>query len=60
MALQPRDMLGPYRIIEQGGQSGVATVYWAFQPALSRHVAIKVLSALSSSATPPTTAATYM
>src|SRR6266542_3016047 len=35
--------LGPYRIVEQIGQGGMATVYKAFQPALSREVAIKIL-----------------
>ncbi len=36
--------LGQYRIIEQIGMGGMATVYKAFQPSLDRHVAIKVLS----------------
>jgi serine/threonine protein kinase/basic membrane lipoprotein Med (substrate-binding protein (PBP1-ABC) superfamily)/ABC-type phosphate/phosphonate transport system substrate-binding protein len=35
--------LGQYRIIEQLGKGGMATVYRAFQPSLERHVAIKVL-----------------
>ncbi len=35
--------LGNYRVIEQIGRGGMATVYRAFQPALSREVAIKVL-----------------
>ncbi len=35
--------LGPYRIVEQTGRGGMATVYKAYQPALSRNVAIKVL-----------------
>ena len=43
MPLLPGDTLGPYRIVEQVGQGGMATVYKAFQPALSRHVAVKVL-----------------
>jgi hypothetical protein len=37
--------LGQYRIVEQVGLGGMATVYKAFQPALDRYVAIKVLPA---------------
>jgi tRNA A-37 threonylcarbamoyl transferase component Bud32 len=37
--------LGQYRIVEQIGQGGMATVYKALQPALNRYVAIKVLPA---------------
>ncbi|MBN1217849.1 MAG: protein kinase [Anaerolineae bacterium] len=35
--------LGQYRIIEQIGEGGMATVYKAYQPGLDREVAIKVL-----------------
>jgi tRNA A-37 threonylcarbamoyl transferase component Bud32 len=35
--------LGQYRLVERIGLGGMATVYKAYQPALDRHVAIKVL-----------------
>jgi serine/threonine protein kinase len=35
--------LGPYRVLEQLGIGGMATVYKAYQPAMDRYVAIKVL-----------------
>jgi serine/threonine protein kinase len=35
--------VGPYRIIEQLGQGGMATVYKAYHPSLDRFVAIKAL-----------------
>ncbi len=37
--------LGPYRIIEQIGLGGMATVYKAYQPSMDRYVAVKVLPA---------------
>src|SRR6185312_10149597 len=45
MSMQSGASIGPYRIIEQIGRGGMATVYKAFQPALARYVAIKVLPA---------------
>lgn len=35
--------LGPYRIIDQIGQGGMATVYKAYHAAMDRYVALKVL-----------------
>ncbi len=43
MALGPGSTVGPYQIVEQAGKGGMATVYKAYQPALERHVALKVL-----------------
>ncbi len=37
------DIVGPYKILEQFGQGGMATVYKAYQANLDRYVAIKVL-----------------
>ncbi len=41
--LQPGQMVGPYRIINQIGKGGMATVYKAYQAAMDRHVALKIL-----------------
>src|SRR5215510_4166841 len=41
--LQPGQTLGPYRILNQIGQGGMATVYKAYQPSMDRNVAVKVL-----------------
>ena len=41
--LQSGQMLGPYRIINQVGKGGMATVYKAYQASVDRYVAIKVL-----------------
>jgi ligand-binding sensor domain-containing protein/tRNA A-37 threonylcarbamoyl transferase component Bud32 len=41
--IQPGQNLGPYRIIDQIGQGGMATVYKAYHAAMDRYVAIKVL-----------------
>src|ERR1044071_10070597 len=35
--------LGPYRVLEQIGAGGMATVYKAYHAAMDRYVAIKVL-----------------
>jgi tetratricopeptide (TPR) repeat protein/predicted Ser/Thr protein kinase len=43
MPLSPGENVGPYRIIDQLGQGGMATVFKAYHPALDRYVAIKVL-----------------
>lgn len=41
--IQPGEMLGPYRIIGQVGQGGMATVFKAYHAAMDRQVALKVL-----------------
>jgi serine/threonine protein kinase/uncharacterized protein YraI len=43
MTDQPNNQLGQYRLIEEIGQGGMATVYKAYQSSLDRFVAIKVL-----------------
>lgn len=43
MKLGPGVQVGPYQIVEQVGRGGMATVFKAYQPALERTVAIKVL-----------------
>lgn len=35
--------LGPYRVIEQVGLGGMATVHKAYQPSMQRYVALKIL-----------------
>jgi hypothetical protein len=37
--------LGPYRIVEQVGLGGMATVYKAYQPSMDRYIALKILPA---------------
>ena len=43
MSLSVGENVGPYRIVEQLGQGGMATVFKAYHAALDRYVAIKVL-----------------
>src|SRR5580765_4296625 len=43
MKLAPGGEVGPYKIVEQVGRGGMATVFKAYQPALERMVAVKVL-----------------
>ena len=41
--LQPGQNIGPYRVMEQVGQGGMASVYKAYHASMDRYVAIKVL-----------------
>ena len=43
MKIGPGVEIGPYRVVEQVGRGGMATVFKAYQAALERNVAIKVL-----------------
>ncbi len=43
MPFNPGENVGPYRIIEQLGQGGMATVFKAYHASLDRYVALKVL-----------------
>ena len=42
--IQPGMMLGPYQIINQLGQGGMATVFKAYHAAMDRYVALKIVS----------------
>ncbi|MBI5350941.1 MAG: protein kinase [Chloroflexi bacterium] len=41
--IAPGQQIGPYRIINQIGQGGMATVYKAYHAAMDRYIALKVL-----------------
>ena len=43
MSFKPGANVGPYQVIEQLGQGGMASVYKAYHAALDRYVALKVL-----------------
>lgn len=43
MAFSPGENVGPYRIVNQLGQGGMASVFKAYHAALDRYVALKVL-----------------
>jgi serine/threonine protein kinase len=43
MAFEIAELVGSYKIVDQLGRGGMATVYKAYHKALDRHVAIKVI-----------------
>jgi serine/threonine protein kinase len=43
MPFNDGEQVGPYQIVQQLGQGGMATVYKAYHPQLDRHVAIKTM-----------------
>lgn len=43
MAFKPGENVGPYQVIAQLGQGGMASVYKAYHAALDRYVALKVM-----------------
>ncbi|HEX9923060.1 MAG TPA: protein kinase, partial [Anaerolineae bacterium] len=43
MSITPGENIGAYRVIEQLGSGGMATVFKAYQAALDRYVAVKIL-----------------
>jgi len=43
MSFNVGDNVGPYKIIEQLGQGGMATLYKAYHALLDRYVALKAL-----------------
>jgi serine/threonine protein kinase len=43
MGLGTGDTIGPYQVVSQLGQGGMATVYKAYHPQLDRYVAIKLM-----------------
>ena len=43
MSIIPGENIGAYRIIEQLGSGGMATVYKGYHASLDRYVAIKIL-----------------
>lgn len=43
--VEPGTTLGTYRVVEQIGMGGMATIFKAYQPSMDRYVALKILPA---------------